>query len=74
MANSTLVHNETVKLRATFFNNVAAGTFVAAFLIPGLSHMSGASRSWAIFYGSSGVIICVALHLFARWILRGLRQ
>jgi hypothetical protein len=35
--------------------------------------MSGASRSWTIFYGSSGVII-FALHLFARWILRGLGE
>jgi hypothetical protein len=40
-----LVHNEQVKLRATFFNNLGSAMFLGAIFLPG-SHLSAqASRS-----------------------------
>jgi hypothetical protein len=72
MATSKLVHNERVKLGATFFNNIAAGCFIAAFLVPMVGRAQGHQFAFVALWGVSGVLICFALHLYARWGLRRL--
>jgi hypothetical protein len=67
MATSKQVHNERVKLGATFFNNIAAGCFIAAFLVPMIGRAQGGELRFALLWAGCGVLICFAMHLYARW-------
>jgi hypothetical protein len=69
---SNLVHNERVKLAATFCNNFAVATLVAGFLVPALSHPTFDLRWFVAPLG--GVMFAYLLHLYARWYLGLLKE
>jgi hypothetical protein len=63
-----LVANERAKLLASYVNNLAAGTFVAAFIVFPLS-TGQASYAWA----GLGIVMSVILHMMARNVLWSLK-
>ena len=77
MAN--LVHNETVKLRASFLNSCGVASFVGGALIPWIVPIGGSSApldSWAL-YGLSaggGIGFGFLFHALALAQLRRLRE
>ena len=72
---SNLVHNERIKLFATFCSNLAVATLVGAFFLPAISRLSQTHRlSGEIFYVTGGIVLTFAFHLFARWKLGQLKE
>jgi hypothetical protein len=40
-----LVHNERIKLRAAFFNNIGVAAFVTGIIVPGMSNIGKGSAA-----------------------------
>jgi hypothetical protein len=70
---SKLVHNERVKLQATFFNNVGIALFVGAIFIPTMEGLH--TQLWSsVGYIVSGAVVCLLSHFFGRLTLRLLQE
>jgi hypothetical protein len=70
---SDIVHNEKLKLRATFLNNLGIAAFIACFLTPGFFEFAE-TRVERIIMAALGIIFCGCLHLIATSKLNGLRD
>lgn len=75
----TLIHNERLKLTATWLNTLATATIAAAVLAPITliinSLETGAEVHWALLIGSLIFVpVGVSLHLAGRWMLGSLQQ
>jgi hypothetical protein len=70
---SDIVHNEKLKLRATFLNNLGIAAFIACFLTPGFFQFAE-TRGERLITAAIGVIFCGVLHLIATSKLNGLRE
>jgi hypothetical protein len=70
---SKIVHNEKLKLRATFLNNLGIAAFIACFLTPGFFAFAE-TRIERIMMATLGLILCLAFHAFASSRLDGLRE
>lgn len=70
---SNLIHNEQVKLQATYFNNAAVGILIGGFL-PLLLRI-GEEKWWvSIGFIVGGVAGSFVLHYSAAWGLRTLKE
>ncbi len=69
------IHNERVKLMATWMNNVGVGCVIAGFLAPsiGAATLELPKAAWLILVQMIWIPIGVALHFMGRRILGGLR-
>jgi len=69
------IHNERVKLMATWMNNVGVGCVIAGFLAPsiGAATLELPKAAWLILAQMIWIPIGVALHFMGRRILGGLR-
>ncbi len=65
---SNLVHNEQVKLTATFWNNLAVAALLGVFLVPAFY-----TRHTALSIGV-GVAAAIGLRMLSHWWLRRLRD
>jgi hypothetical protein len=71
---SNLVHNERIKLRATYLNNFAVALVIGAFLIPALS-FSQLVPMWKILTTIGiGAVTSFVIHLLAIYVLKDLRE
>jgi hypothetical protein len=70
---SDFVHNEKLKLRATFLNNLGIAAFIACFLTPGFFQFAE-TRVERLIMAAIGVIFCGVLHLIATSKLNALRE
>jgi predicted membrane channel-forming protein YqfA (hemolysin III family) len=76
---SNLVHNEKVKLFATFFNNLAIAIFIASALAPLFQIVyAGHGReipNWTVIgIIAAGGIAAIAFHCIARYQLNDLKE
>jgi hypothetical protein len=69
---SDLIHNERVKLRATFLNNLGIAAFIACFITPGFFAFAD-TRIERLIMVLIGLIFCGVLHVLATNKLNGLR-
>lgn len=73
---STTIHNERVKLTATWLNGLAIAIFAVGSLVPVFTTLYGEGQVTG--YLALGVVICLfaspALHYWARRMLKDLRQ
>ena len=69
---SDLTHNERVKLRATFLNNLGIAAFIACFITPGFFAFAD-TRIERLIMVLIGLIFCGVLHVLATNKLNGLR-
>ena len=67
-----LVHNERVKLRATFLSNLGIAAFIACFITPGFFAFAD-TRIERLIMVLIGLIFCGVLHVLATNKLNGLR-
>jgi hypothetical protein len=70
---STLVHNERLKLRATFFSNLGIAAFIACFITPGFFEFAD-SRIERLIMALIGLAFCGILHVLASHKLDGLKE
>jgi hypothetical protein len=70
---SNLVHNERLKLRATFLSNFGIAAFIACFITPGFFAFAE-TRIERLIVALLGLVFCGILHVFATNKLRGLRE
>ena len=70
---SDLVHNERVKLRATFLSNLGIAAFIACFVTPGFFEFAE-TRIERLIMALIGVIFCGVLHALATNKLNELRE
>ena len=70
---SNLVHNERVRLRATFLSNLGVAAFIACFITPGFFEFAE-TRIERLAMALIGVIFCGILHLLATNKLKELRE
>lgn len=75
----SLVHNEKTKLTATWMNTLASGSLLVGVVTPTAAVIYGPTRltapAWAA--GLAGlvfILLGLALHLFARGMLEGLKE
>jgi hypothetical protein len=68
-----LVHNERLKLRATFLSNLGIAAFIACFITPGFFEFAE-TRIERLIMALIGVIFCGVLHVLATNKLNGLRE
>ena len=66
---SSLVHNERLKLRATFLSNLGIAGFIACFITPGFCE-----KIERLIMALIGLIFCGTLHVLATYKLSGLRE
>jgi hypothetical protein len=73
---STAVHNERVKLTATWFNGVAVALFAVGGLAPLFTMLHGdrPPTPQPIFGMTSCLLAAPALHYWSRFSLKGLRE
>lgn len=69
---SDLIHNERVKLRATFLSNLGIAAFIACFITPGFFAFAD-TRIERLIMVLIGLIFCGVLHVLATNKLNGLR-
>ena len=69
---SNLVHNEKLRLRATFLSNLGIAAFIACFLTPGFFEFAE-TRIERLIMALIGLILCSILHGLATTKLNGLR-
>ena len=69
---SDLIHNERVKLRATFLNNLGIAALIACFITPGFFAFAD-TRIERLIMVLIGLIFCGVLHVLATNKLNGLR-
>jgi hypothetical protein len=70
---SNMIHNEKLRLRATFLSNLGIAGFIAAFITPGFFAFAE-TRIERLMMALIGLALCVVLHLFAGTRLNGLRE
>ena len=70
MAN--LVHNEQVKLFATFINNFGVVTYIAIAIVPFFGRPFPPLMKYSIFV--VGIVWCIGCHLIAQRWLRNLKE
>jgi hypothetical protein len=70
---SNLVHNERLKLRATFLSNLGIAAFIACFVTPGFFEFAE-TRIERLVMALAGLAFCGVLHGFAISRLNGLRE
>ncbi len=70
---SDLVHNERLKLRATFLSNLGIAAFIACFVTPGFFEFAE-TRIKRLVMALIGLPFCGVLHALASNKLRGLRE
>jgi hypothetical protein len=70
---SNLVHNERLKLRATFLSNFGIAAFIACFVTPGFFEFAE-TRIERLMMAAIGLIFCGVLHFLATNRLKGLRD
>jgi hypothetical protein len=70
---SNLVHNERLKLRATFLTNLGIAAFIACFVTPGFFEFAE-TRIERLMMAAIGLIFCGLLHALAIKKLSGLRE
>ena len=68
---SDLIHNERVKLRATFLSNLGIAAFIACFITPGFFAFAD-TRIERLIMVLIGLIFCGVLHVLATNKLNGL--
>jgi hypothetical protein len=73
MPMSNVVHNERVKLRATFLSNLGIAAFIACFITPGFFEFAE-TRIERLAMALIGLVFCVILHFLATSKLNGLRE
>ena len=70
---SNLVHNERLKLRATFLSNFGIAAFIACFVTPGFFAFAE-TRIERLIMALIGLIFCGIFHVLATTKLNGLRE
>jgi hypothetical protein len=70
---SNLIHNERLRLRATFLSNLGIAAFIACFVTPGFFEFAE-TRIERLIMALIGVIFCGVLHVLATNKLNGLRE
>jgi hypothetical protein len=70
---SDLVHNERLRLRATFLSNLGIAAFIACFITPGFFEFAE-TRLERLIMALIGLIFCRILHVLATNKLNGLRE
>jgi hypothetical protein len=70
---SNVVHNERVKLRATFLSNLGIAAFIARFVTPGFFEFAE-TRIERLAMALIGLVFCGILHVLATSKLNGLRE
>jgi hypothetical protein len=70
---SNVVHNERLKLRATFLSNLGIAAFIACFITPGFFEFAE-TRIERLTMALLGLIFCGILHVLATNKLKGLRE
>jgi hypothetical protein len=70
---SNLVHNERLKLRATFLSNLGIAAFIACFITPGFFEFAE-TRIERLLMALIGLIFCGIFHILASHKLDGLRE
>ena len=69
---SNLVHNEQVKLAATFWNNLAAAALLGVFLVPAFyTRHPVLQQAISI---SGGLVAAIGMRMLSHWWLRRLRE
>jgi hypothetical protein len=69
---SNLVHNEQVKLAATFWNNLAVAALLGVFLVPAFYTRHRVLQQ-ALSIGG-GLVAAIAMRMLSHWWLRRLRE
>jgi hypothetical protein len=71
----SLVHNERVKLSATYLNNIGVGCFIAGFVAPSISLANNGFQSSlvSVLGGAAWFLVGLTLHFLARRLLGGLK-
>lgn len=70
---SNLVHNERLKLRATFLSNLGIAAFIARFVTPGFFEFAE-TQIERLVMALIGLFFCGILHALATNKLNGLRE
>ena len=70
---SNVVHNERVKLRATFLSNLGIAAFIACFVTPGFFEFAE-TRIERLAMALIGLVFCGILHVLATSKLNELRE
>ena len=70
---SNVVHNERLKLRATFLSNLGIAAFIACFIAPGFFEFAE-TRIERLIMALIGLAFCCILHVLATNKLNGLRE
>ena len=70
---SNVVHNERLKLRATFLSNFGIAAFIACLITPGFFEFAE-TRIERLIMALIGLIFCGLLHVLATNKLNGLRE
>jgi hypothetical protein len=69
---SNLVHNEQVKLAATFWNNIAVAALLGVFLVPAFyTRHTTLQQALSI---AVGLVAAIGMRLLSHWWLRRLRE
>jgi hypothetical protein len=69
---SNLIHNEQVKLAATFWNNIAVAALLGVFLVPAFyTRHTTLQQALSI---AVGLVAAIAMRLLSHWWLRRLRE
>ena len=68
-----LVHNERLKLRATFLSNFGIAAFIACFITPGFFAFAE-TRIERLIMALIGLVFCGILHVLATNKLNGLKE
>ena len=68
-----IVHNERVKLMATFANNVAVAAFITGLVLPQFSNDPAIRSAW-LFPFLAGASLAVLMNGAAFWLLGKLRE
>jgi hypothetical protein len=70
---SDLIHNEKLRLRATFLSNLGIAAFIACFVTPGFFAFAE-TKTERLIMAIIGLIFCGVLHVIATNKLNGLRE
>jgi len=71
---SNAIHNEQIKLTATFFQNVGIGLIVSGVYVPWILQQPAIPGISSHVFGTFVVAVGIALHLFARNLLKKIRE
>ena len=73
---SNLIHNERIKLMATYWNNLAVGVFLGGILVPTVGFISSnkIDHTYAITFVGVGLVASAVMSQGGVWMLRHLRE